>query len=270
MAARFWVGGTGTWDASDTSHWSASSGGASGASVPTTSDTVTFDGSSGGGTVTVNGNFTNNGLAMGAFTGTLDFSANNNNMTCSGSFNISGSGTRTLNMGSGTFTLSGANSTVWDATTITGLTFNCGTSTILLQTTATATRTLALNTLTYNTITFNNTGGAGFQISFTGNSTIANLNLGNCRNVNMPAGPVTITGQLTNANVSGSPGLFGGSNAANDIELSLANANTVDWLALWNIVVTGAGSLTANSSFNLGGLTNVTVNQPRSAYVIGG
>ena len=41
--ARYWVGGTGNWDDSDTTHWSASSGGAGGASVPTSSDTVTFD-----------------------------------------------------------------------------------------------------------------------------------------------------------------------------------------------------------------------------------
>ena len=54
MASRFWVGGTGTWDASDTTHWAATSGGAGGQSVPTASDTATFDASSGGGTVTVN------------------------------------------------------------------------------------------------------------------------------------------------------------------------------------------------------------------------
>lgn len=46
MAARFWVGGTGNWDASTTTHWAATSGGAGGASVPTSSDTVTFDANS--------------------------------------------------------------------------------------------------------------------------------------------------------------------------------------------------------------------------------
>lgn len=43
MADRYWVGGTGTWDATSTTHWSATSGGASGASVPTASDIVFFD-----------------------------------------------------------------------------------------------------------------------------------------------------------------------------------------------------------------------------------
>ena len=40
---RYWVGGTGTWDATTTTHWSASSGGATGASVPTSADAVVFD-----------------------------------------------------------------------------------------------------------------------------------------------------------------------------------------------------------------------------------
>jgi len=43
MANRYWVGGTGTWDASTTTNWSTSSGGASGASAPTSSDNVFFD-----------------------------------------------------------------------------------------------------------------------------------------------------------------------------------------------------------------------------------
>ena len=46
MAARYWVGGAGTWDASSTTNWSATSGGASGASVPILSDNVTFDAAS--------------------------------------------------------------------------------------------------------------------------------------------------------------------------------------------------------------------------------
>lgn len=43
---RYWVGGTGTWDASTTTNWSTSSGGAGGASVPTSLDDVVFNTSS--------------------------------------------------------------------------------------------------------------------------------------------------------------------------------------------------------------------------------
>lgn len=57
MADRYWVGGSGNW--SDTARWSASSGGAGGASVPTSADNVIFDAGSNVGTgtftVTVDG-----------------------------------------------------------------------------------------------------------------------------------------------------------------------------------------------------------------------
>jgi hypothetical protein len=46
MANYYWVGGSGTWDASDTTNWASSSGGAGGAGVPTSSDNAYFDGSS--------------------------------------------------------------------------------------------------------------------------------------------------------------------------------------------------------------------------------
>ena len=54
MADRYWVGGTGTWDATTTTNWSATSGGGGGASVPTSADNVFFDaGSDAGGIFTV-------------------------------------------------------------------------------------------------------------------------------------------------------------------------------------------------------------------------
>lgn len=46
MAQRFWIGNSGTWDAADTTHWSTTSGGSGGASVPTSSDDVFFDANS--------------------------------------------------------------------------------------------------------------------------------------------------------------------------------------------------------------------------------
>jgi len=46
MADRYWVGGTGTWDATTTTNWSDTSGGAGGASAPTSIDNAYFDGAS--------------------------------------------------------------------------------------------------------------------------------------------------------------------------------------------------------------------------------
>ena len=55
MADRYWVGGNGTWNGTNTTNWSATSGGPGGASVPTALDAVFFNTSSGtsGNTVTV-------------------------------------------------------------------------------------------------------------------------------------------------------------------------------------------------------------------------
>lgn len=53
MATRYWVGGSGDW--ASTTKWSATSGGASGASVPTSSDDVIINSSSGSPTITTTG-----------------------------------------------------------------------------------------------------------------------------------------------------------------------------------------------------------------------
>ena len=59
MATYYWVGGSGNWNATDTTNWASSSGGAGGAGVPTSLDDVIFDAGSNTGTnpftVTVTG-----------------------------------------------------------------------------------------------------------------------------------------------------------------------------------------------------------------------
>jgi len=71
MADRYWILGTGTWDSTTTTNWSASSGGAGGASVPTASDNVFFD--------------ANSNVGTGAFTVTMANSPRVcNNFTASG------------------------------------------------------------------------------------------------------------------------------------------------------------------------------------------
>ena len=72
MANRYWVtGGSGNWNATDTNNWSATSGGASGASVPTSSDDVFFDAASGAGTATVTATANCANLDFTGFTGTF-------------------------------------------------------------------------------------------------------------------------------------------------------------------------------------------------------
>ena len=159
MAARFWVGGTGTWDASNTANWSATTGGAGGASVPTSADAVTIDAASGSGTITVNTNFTIQNLTCGAMTMTLDFATNNVSptFTTTPGFSITGSGTRTINMGNGTFTFTGVG-IVFNTSNNANLTFNEGNSTILCTNTGTPASVVSIiitNGVTLHTLTFN-------------------------------------------------------------------------------------------------------------------
>ena len=70
MAARYLVA-TGTWDASNTSIWSATSGGAAGASVPTGNDAVVMDAASGAVTVTLGANVPFGTMTLTGFTGTI-------------------------------------------------------------------------------------------------------------------------------------------------------------------------------------------------------
>ena len=53
MATYYWRGGSGTWDASNTTNWSTSSGGAGGFGPPTREDAVIFDTNSAAGNYTV-------------------------------------------------------------------------------------------------------------------------------------------------------------------------------------------------------------------------
>lgn len=78
MADRYWVGGTGNW--SNTAMWSATSGGAGGASVPTAADNVIFNTASSTGAYNV---------TLNVIANCLDFTANN---PTSGNLNFIGGG----------------------------------------------------------------------------------------------------------------------------------------------------------------------------------
>jgi len=70
MADRYWRGGSGTWNGVNTTNWSTTSGGAGGASVPTSGDNVFFDANSTG-TCTIAGTVPCANLNCTGFTGTI-------------------------------------------------------------------------------------------------------------------------------------------------------------------------------------------------------
>lgn len=105
MANRYWVGGTGTWNTTSTTNWSASSGGTGGVSVPTSADAVFFDANSGTGTVTVGAAVVALSIDFTGFTqtfaGTNTITVYSNvtlssNMTCTYSSGITWANTGTI------------------------------------------------------------------------------------------------------------------------------------------------------------------------------
>jgi len=106
---RYWRGGTGTWDATTTTNWSATSGGSGGASVPTSADAVVFDSASNATAYTVTctatqlrcaaltmagpatGNVTWAGLAPLAVHGNINLDVGTITRTYTGAITLSGS-----------------------------------------------------------------------------------------------------------------------------------------------------------------------------------
>ncbi len=258
MASRFWVGGTGTWDNSDTTHWAASTGAAGGQSVPSSSDTVTFDASSGGGTVTVaatiNASNTLQALTCGAFTGTIDFATNNTAITFTAAgFVGTGTGVRTIIRGTGTFTFTGAGG--WDFATVTNLTWTAGAGGTYVYTSAsiTAQQPFSGGGLNYgasSVITVNGrANGTGFNYS--GANTIGTINLTGplyfkaVASTTHTVGTLNITGTLT------APVVFGFDSSQSTAVTFNVTSSAITYAVLRSITF-GTSAVSPTNSWDLG------------------
>ena len=137
MADRYWVGGTASWDGTAGTKWAATSGGAGGASVPTTADNVFFDASSTGTVTIASGNTGAASINCTGFTGTITGTAaitvagsitlvTGMTYNHTGAVTITGTGTlTTAGKTFGTLTINGSGITV-----TLGSALNCGTRAI--------------------------------------------------------------------------------------------------------------------------------------------
>lgn len=123
----------------------------------TTLPTLTFNGSGGG--WTLQDNLTIRGT-LRVQTGTFD--ANNKDITAI-AYQINGALTRTVTMGSGTWSASGAGS-IWIADTVTGLTFNPNTSTIKFTNSTANGKSFLGGGLTYNNLWFSGFGTGTYTV----------------------------------------------------------------------------------------------------------
>ena len=285
MPDRYWVaGGTGNYNS--TTNWSATSGGASGASVPTSADNVFFNGSSGAGTATINVASNCANLNLTGFTGTLAFT---NTLQVNGTV---------LNLGTGGYTVTGASELrLSTAMTITsnGTTYagNVTFSGVVTYTLAdnmsvsgtvsfSSAGTQTLNSNSFNiggSLTHSNTGIVTGTTSFILNGTgtwsgVANSSIRNNLTINT-AGTITIgsniyynTGTLTYTSgtvvTTGSTLNIGAATTLNTNGITWNNITTSFTGAITlssNLTLTGTLSLTSGTlSFTLGGNSLVSTN----------
>lgn len=260
-----------TWDNASTAMWSLSSGGATGAAVPSSADTVTFDAATcvGGTTCTTTLNFggtiTVQSLTLGACTASttgciFDNSVNNNNitMTLSGTaLSLTGTGTRNIKFGSATYILSGANGSL-NATTTTNMTFTAGTSDIRF--TGNNLKSLTSFGINFATVTIPGPGGS-FTIN--SNATITTWAV---------TGPVFIQRDVSNTPAVTNPITWVGTPSSPigiatgtlnvGATINLAVGSTISWASLRDFVVLTAGRTTCNNCLDVGGNSNVTFVAP--------
>lgn len=224
MAARFWVGGTGTWNASNTTNWAATSGGAGGETVPGTGDTVTFDAASGTSfTVTIESGYDPSVTSVTGGTATVTLDINNQTLTVQTfSFTNPTTVARTIAFGStGQIIVTGSGATVFTVQTDAGLTTTGSRNVYFTYSGGTGTRNIgcqtisALNTNSLNyyvqagtdTVTFGGASGIVVRnLDFTGFSGTFTTNIVRAAG-NVTLSPtMTLTVVSTTFNFSGSSG----------------------------------------------------------------
>jgi hypothetical protein len=247
MATYYWVGGDGTWDASSTTNWSATSGGAGGAGAPNNTDTVIFDSASGTGTCTTASgsacaiatlNSSTLELKLGAnhtmsgtFTLTLGALNLDNNTLTSSIFSSSNTNIRAIVFGaSGKIILTGNATTVWSVGTATNFTYT-GTS----------------------YVESNYSGGTGNR----GFSQTTGATESNSVNIYVTAGTDTITGTLNvkTFNLTGFTGTVGAS--SKNIYGDLILSSGLTWAAATNIL-----SFLSTTSIQKITTNNTPIDQP--------
>lgn len=192
MANRYWVGGSGTWDSSSTANWSTTSGGASGASAPTTADAAIFDANSGTGTATAQATATAGTITVNTANVVLDLQGNvaitssftltagtvnlNSYTLTTSNFTSSNSNVRAINFGTGKFVITGTGGGFpWGMGTITNLTV-LGTPVVDITYSGAVALTVSTGALPEaSAISFNFTAGT-YALTFAFGSTYKSLN----------------------------------------------------------------------------------------------
>lgn len=240
MADRYWVGGTAAWDGTAGTKWSATSGGAGGASVPTTADDVFFDANSTGTVTIASGNTGAKSINCTGFTGTI-----------AGTAAISVAGGVTLVAGmtythTGTITFTGTGTLTTAGKTFSGVTVDgVGITLTLGDALNLATRQLSVTNGVFDTANYSVTAGG---IASTTTS---------ARTITLGSSTLSLSASI-NFNVSTNLTLNAGTSQINTSSNSAAIL-TSGGLTFYNVSFTGTGAgtreITGAATFN-----NLTLN----------
>jgi hypothetical protein len=246
----YWVGGSGNWDASTQTNWSYTSGGISGAAIPTTTTPVYFNANSGTGTVTISatanclnltttgstvnitgsnalnvyGNLTLSTSVLSSYTGTLSFLSTSTGQTITVASN---------NLGTVVFNGSGGAWTLQDS-------WSCGNLTI-------TTGTVNFNGKNITSLVASNAGTLT-----TGNGTLSFTSFTNTGTLTLGSGTITLTG-------TGTVWTGGGTFTANTSTIVISDTSSSSktfagaGLTYYNVTFTGGTGVhivTGSNTFN--------------------
>lgn len=269
-----------TWDDTNTPNiwFTATNGGGSATTAPTSSDTAIFDINSCnavactfnvGATINATSN-TIQGITAGACTGAttgcfLNFASGNPNITITGNvgsgqgMGLTGTGTRKFALGSGTYTFTTTSGSVFDLGTTTNLdgTSTFSSAVFVLSATTASERQFSGGNQTYGSLTVSaNTSGGGLRIF--GNNSFSAFAGAPGTAVQFPTGTTTISAAGSmGAGSASSPILYNSaSTTTGTTTLSFSTGTvTADWIGLVGITTTGSGTFTATNCLNFGRVT---------------
>lgn len=258
-----------TWDNSSQAMWSNTSGGATSCGAnctpPVSTDDVTLDAATCVGgttcTITVNANLAVASIAMGACTAStagciLDFSANNNNITISGTggYVNNGAGTRTLNMGNGLWDFTNA---IASFNLVASSSFNANSSTLRFSASGLQ-GDFRGGAKTFNVFTVTGVGFVATQAT----NVITTFSVAAGNTISFTSGTTqTITNAINFVGTSTSPITLMSSSLSAAATLNTASGSTVTWGALRRMTFTGTAP-TVTNSLDLGNNTGVTISPP--------
>ena len=250
MADRFWVGGSANWDGTAGTKWATTSGGAGGASVPTSADDVYFDAASGAVTCTIAaGNTGARSINCTGFTGTLTHSSN---ISVAGSVTLVAA--MTFNSSTQNFSFTGTATLTTAGKTFSAVQVNGAGITVTLAD-ALTTNVNANISVVFGTFSTNNFSVTTRSLSSTGSS---------ARTINLGSSTVTLSQDVdtsTSTNLTFNAGTSQ-INLSNSAPFILGSGQTFFGVAFTS---TAAGTRTISGANTY---TNLAVTGPASAGVV--